>query len=47
MKRNDGFGPEIQRYLDGDGAAEVPADALKMRVHRARDALKVQLEDRL
>jgi hypothetical protein len=26
VKRNDGFGREVQWYLDGDGAAEVSAD---------------------
>jgi hypothetical protein len=26
VKRNDGFGPEVQRYLDGEGAAGIAAD---------------------
>ena len=39
MKRNDGFGPEIQRYLDGDGAAEVPADA-RVRADRLAEAAR-------
>ena len=39
MKRNDGFGPEIQRYLDGDGAAEVPADA-RARADRLAEAAR-------
>jgi hypothetical protein len=39
VKRNDGFGPEIQRYLDGDGAAEVPADA-RARADRLAEAAR-------
>lgn len=39
MKRNEGFGPEVQRYLDGDGATEVPADA-RARADRLAEAAR-------
>ena len=37
--RNEGFGPEVQRYLDGDGAAEVPAEA-RARADRLAEAAR-------
>jgi len=39
VKRNEGFGPEVQRYLDGDGAAEVPADE-RARADRLAEAAR-------
>lgn len=39
MKRNEGFGPELQRYLDGDGAAGGPADA-RARADRFAEAAR-------
>ena len=39
MNRNDGFGPEAQRYLDGDGAVQVPADE-RARADRLAEAAR-------
>jgi hypothetical protein len=39
VKPSDGFGREVQRYLDGDGAAEVPA-AERARADRLAEAAR-------
>jgi hypothetical protein len=39
VKRHEGFGPEVQRYLDGEGAAEVSADE-RARADRLAEAAR-------